>query len=109
MKITLLVLWVVLVYLNLYDLITTVVLLEHDGKELNYLNNWLIGMYGISGLVSFKFTMIAFLSLVTAWISDYNLIIRQKIVVCGSYLIAISYYSYIMYNYNYTYMQSFGT
>jgi NhaP-type Na+/H+ or K+/H+ antiporter len=100
--------WSALVYLNLYDLITTAVLLEHEGKELNPITNHFVTWFGITGLIYIKVVVLLFLTLVTGWIADNMLILRQQIVVVVSYLIAISYYSYMMYNYNYTYMKSFG-
>jgi hypothetical protein len=110
MKIFLLISWTLLLALNIFDACTTFILLEHDGKELNFAMNWFIKAYGPEGLFYAKSFALLFLTFVTVWISDVNktLNLRQHIVVIGSYLIAICYYSYIMYNYNYIYMKSFG-
>ena len=107
MKIFLLISWTLLLALNIFDACTTFILLEHDGKELNFVMNWFIKVYGPEGLFYAKSFALLFLTFVTGWILDKTLNLRQQIVIIGSYLIAIYYYSYIMYNHNYIYMKSF--
>lgn len=108
MKIFLLISWTLLLALNIFDACTTFILLEHDGKELNFVMNWFIVKYGSSaGLIYFKSFALVFLTFVTGWILDKPLNLRQQMVIIGSYLIAICYYSYTMYNINYIYMKSF--
>ena len=111
MKTFLLISWTLLLALNIFDAYTTFILLEHDGKELNFVMNWFIKTYGAAaGLIFFKSFVLVFLTFVTGWAAEihktFNL--RQQMVIISSYLIAICYYSYIMYNHNYIYMKLFG-
>ncbi len=109
MKIFLLISWTILLVLNIFDACTTFILLEHNGKELNWLVNWFIVKFGpVVGLFQIKIITLLFLTFVSAWISECKINLRQRIVIISSYLIAICYYSYNMYNYNYIYMKSFG-
>jgi len=109
MKIILLIMWLVLMYLNLYDLITTFIILEHGGTEANPIINWFIGKCGvIMGLLIPKLSALIFFTIVTKWVAGQSLQIRQKIVVFGSYMITICVYSYIMFYYNYAYVKAFG-
>lgn len=109
MKLIILPLWTILVALNIYDAITTLVLLEHDGKELNPIPNWFIVNFKPTfGLFILKFIVLAFLTFVTDWMLNQLLNARQKVVIVSLYLIAVLWYAWIMYSNNYTYMQSFS-
>lgn len=100
---------ILLIILNIYDGLTTFILLEHGGKELNPIVNWFIKKFGVvDGLFFIKSITLTWLMIINIWISQKSLNLRQKSVVINSYLIAILYYSYVMYNYNYAYMKSFG-
>ena len=111
MKISLLVLWSIIIALNIYDSLTTIIILENGGTEVNPIINWVIGKYGAGvGLLIPKAITIIFLTCVTGCIVGKKFLnIRQRITIITSYLIAICYYSYIMYNYNYAYMKLVGS
>jgi len=101
--------WTLLCALNIYDVITTIVLLEHEGKELNPLINKFVELYGpVAGLFFIKTVVLLILTFVTCWLLDKTLLGREKIIAVVGYMISICFYLYMMYNYNYTYIKSFG-
>jgi hypothetical protein len=106
MKISLLILWTILLILNIYDVLTTFIILEHGGKEMNPMLNWLIINCGTCiGLFLPKLIAISFLTCITIWIIDQQINLRQKIVIHVSYILAICFNSYVMYNYNYVFIK----
>ena len=109
MKIFLLISWTILLSLNIFDTCTTFIILEHGGKELNWFVNWFIVKFDPAvGLFLIKTITLLVLTFASAWISNCKINLRQRIVIISSYLIAICYYSYVMYNSNYAYIKSFN-
>jgi hypothetical protein len=87
--------------LNIFDYTSTSILLQNGGQELNPLMNWMMELIGTEQAM--LVTKIPFLGLLTyVTIRAYKKVLTKRETValpCG-YIIIISFYSYVMYNYN---------
>ncbi len=91
--------------LNLFDYISTSIVLQNGGKELNPFVNWVMGFFGIHG--GLLITKIPFLSLlIYATYKAYimNLTRREYIVLPCCYSIVVLFYGYFMYAHNFKYL-----
>ena len=88
--------------LNIFDYMSTSVLLQHGGEELNPFVNWIMGIFGVKeAMLITKIPFLALLTYVTIRATKKVLTKRETIVLPCGYSVIILFYSVVMYLFNY--------
>jgi len=87
--------------LNMFDYVSTSIILQRGGEEMNPLINWLIQLIGVNpALLSTKVPFLCLLTYVTFRANRKILTSRERVVLPSGYAFIILFYSYVMYNFN---------
>lgn len=101
MKIFLILSCVLIWALNIFDYASTSILLQNGGEELNPLINWMMELIGAEeAMLLTKIPFLGLLTYVTIRACKKVLTKRETLALPCGYIIIISFYSYVMYNYN---------
>lgn len=101
MKIFLISACIILWILNIFDCISTYILLQNGGIELNLFVNWFMNLIGIvEAMLLLKIPFLILLTYVVICGLKKTLVKREIIFLSTGYIFLISFYSFYMYKYN---------
>lgn len=98
------------IFLNIFDAITTVIILNNGGIEINPIMNYIMEKIGTEVSISIsKFTIVMLLCWLMVKVEDYNsLTIREKRFAFSGVTFCNLVYIYFMYNFNLQYIIMLG-
>ena len=101
MKIFLILSCIALWILNIFDSVSTYILLQNGGEELNLFVNWVMNLIGpIEAMLLLKVPFLILLTYIVVRAIKQKLNKDEIIFLSGGYIFLILYYSFYMYNYN---------
>lgn len=93
-------------FLNVFDFMSTVVVLENGGEEMNLVADLFIKLFGIiGGLLILKVPFLALLTYTTHRACKKPTTKRERVALSSGYALIIAFYTYFMYNYNWMYIR----
>lgn len=102
MKIFVAIAFPILVLLNVFDMYSTIYLLERGAEEINPYMVFLMDLFGvIPAMIIAKGIFLLILLWVCYWVFVRPITQRERITVVSGFIIMITYYGYFMYTCNY--------
>jgi len=87
--------------LNIFDGISTYILLQNDGKELNPFVDWVMNLIGpVEAMLLLKVPFLILMTYIIIRALKQTLNKREIIFLSCGYIFLILFYSFYMYNYN---------
>jgi hypothetical protein len=105
MKTFLIVCWFVMAALCMFDVYSTYVILNNGGTEINPFMNWIMKHIGVANALIF--TKVPVLILLAIGINKFKssaLSIKEKYVLVSVFVISITSYTIVMYNFNFQFL-----
>lgn len=95
--------------LNIFDGVSTYILLQNGGKELNPFVNWVMNLIGpVEAMLLLKVPFLILLTYIIIRAIKQKLTRREKIFLTGGYSFGVLFYTFCMYNYNLTSLLGIG-
>ena len=108
MKIFIIIAYLILLSLNIYDGYSTAILMNNGYVEANPFMNYMMDQFGIiPALVMFKgigFLILFFICI--KYIKKEMLSLRDKVIIFMTFLILIGAYTFVLFNLNYQFMST---
>lgn len=87
------------IFLSFLDVVLTYLLLRTGGfREANGIANWFFSLYGIRGMVYFKFAMVAFIAVIAQFVAQTRPNVARRLLIFGSILVGavVVYSAYLL-------------